>query len=190
MLVKDVDIGFSMHLETTQYLLNQRTEFAQTRIKLQKHLIVEAPKCEETDAVLFEWPSAADVMQFTTGEAVRLSGVRFIYNRKHVKAIVSNLSNGFQGDLKQSPLNHPSSLESNKEILPQVDIRKVEVLFKEGVNEDCSQPLEVCAVLLKTEDGNVATEIMGNGYKNQSRTVNLAEHEVLLGFYGSIHAKG
>ena len=52
-----------------------------------------------TNDLLFEWPKVTDLMSFKTGESLRLQGVRYIANRMHIKALVSKLSNGMEGNL-------------------------------------------------------------------------------------------
>ena len=72
------------------------------------------PQAISTTDISFEWPRVSDLIQFKVGTLVRLSGIRYIANRVHVKAIVARLSNDTEGDLVQSPSNHPSQLESFK----------------------------------------------------------------------------
>ena len=61
-----------------------------------------------------------------------MSGVRYIANKNHVRAIVAKLSNGQEGNLVQSPRNHPSQIESFKDLELSKVIRKVEVIYNEG----------------------------------------------------------
>ena len=86
-----------------------------------------------TDDLSFEWPKVTDLINFKTGQSLKLSGIRYIANRNHIKAIGSKLSNGAEGSLIQSPRNHSQQLLSFKEVYPENVIRKVEVIYQEDV---------------------------------------------------------
>ena len=75
-------------------------------MRLVKVPIVAGPDEVMTNDLQFEWPKISDLMNFKTGEALQLAGIRYIANRHHVKAIVSKLSNDVEGNLVQSPKNH------------------------------------------------------------------------------------
>lgn len=44
--------------------------------------------------------------------------------------------------------------------------------------------------MLKAEDGTVVEEILGNGFKTQTKECELEDGQVLVGFYGTINGAG